>query len=247
MSRWVACFSLVFGVHLSALFLLLHEKTQESTAAALADAVVLDMVAAPPITQPDKPQPPVSHSQNRATPPPRDTPEGITQKKEAPSQKEPPPLQQDQLSVESRQVHPKQKQSPAKQQTSSTSQREARTPKEQVKKQEESDSSPPAAALLSARANAFSNWKGLINARLEKYKHYPRMAHLRHQEGVAVIRIVISQTGDVLSVSLDQSSGFPSLDREALKLPKRAAPLPPPPQHMDDPSTVIMHINFEVI
>lgn len=51
------------------------------------------------------------------------------------------------------------------------------------------------------------------------------------------IRFVMDRAGKVLSSRLERSSGFPDLDREAVALPKRAQPLPKPPN--DKPGDTI--------
>jgi protein TonB len=55
-------------------------------------------------------------------------------------------------------------------------------------------------------------------------------AMARHEQGVPYIRFVMDRQGKVLSVSLERSSGMADLDREAMSLPKRAQPLPKPPE-----------------
>jgi protein TonB len=65
---------------------------------------------------------------------------------------------------------------------------------------------------------------------LNKVKRYPREAQFRHQQGVPYIRFVIDRTGAVLSSTLERPSGVRSLDIEAIALPKRAQPLPKPPE-----------------
>jgi TonB family protein len=52
---------------------------------------------------------------------------------------------------------------------------------------------------------------------------------LWRQQGVPYVRIVMDREGKVLSSRLERSCGFPDLDREAVALPKRASPLPSPP------------------
>lgn len=42
----------------------------------------------------------------------------------------------------------------------------------------------------------------------------------------------MNRDGKVLSVTLERSSGFGILDDEALALPKRAQPLPKPPEDL---------------
>ncbi|NKD86812.1 energy transducer TonB [Haematospirillum sp. 15-248] len=81
----------------------------------------------------------------------------------------------------------------------------------------------------SSAAAKMSLWHGQILSHLERHKHYPRLAKARYQEGTVVIRFRIARTGDVLSVGLEESSGFPLLDQEGLDLVRRASPLPPPP------------------
>ena len=61
-------------------------------------------------------------------------------------------------------------------------------------------------------------------------KRYPRDAHFAGQQGVPYMRFIMDRQGKVLSVRLERSSGFRSLDKEALALPKRAQPLPKPPE-----------------
>ena len=66
-------------------------------------------------------------------------------------------------------------------------------------------------------------------AQLAKYRRYPGTAIARRQQGVPYIRFVMDRQGKVLSSRLERPSGFPDLDREAVALPKRAQPLPKPP------------------
>lgn len=67
---------------------------------------------------------------------------------------------------------------------------------------------------------------------LNNAKRYPRDAHFARLQGVPYIRFTIDRSGKVLSVSLEHSSRVQSLDEEALRLPKRASPLPEPPEDM---------------
>ncbi|MFV0623597.1 energy transducer TonB [Sphingomonas sp. ac-8] len=85
---------------------------------------------------------------------------------------------------------------------------------------------PPAATP----SNAAPNWRGHVLAALNKVRRYPRDASFRRQQGVPYIRFTMSRSGKVLSVQLERSSGVRSLDREAMSLPKRAQPLPKPPE-----------------
>lgn len=84
---------------------------------------------------------------------------------------------------------------------------------------------PPAPQMSSGKPT----WQGLVLGALDKVKRYPRDARFARQQGVPYIRFTMDRQGKVLSVTLAQSSGFRSLDQEALSLPKRAQPLPAPP------------------
>lgn len=72
-------------------------------------------------------------------------------------------------------------------------------------------------------------WQGALLAQLEKFKRYPAEAMSAHQEGAPTITFTMDRLGHVLSVQLAHSSGHALLDAEAVALPKRAQPLPVPP------------------
>lgn len=84
---------------------------------------------------------------------------------------------------------------------------------------------PPAPRLSSGK----TTWQGLVLGRLNQFKRYPGYAQSRRQQGVPYIRFVMDRGGRVLSSNLERSSGFRSLDDEAVRLPRRAQPLPKPP------------------
>jgi len=85
---------------------------------------------------------------------------------------------------------------------------------------------PPAPRVAS---NGPDTWESRVLLALNKAKRYPRSAMFARQQGVPLIRFVMDRSGKVLSSRLEHSSGFPDLDREAVALPKRASPLPKPP------------------
>jgi protein TonB len=87
----------------------------------------------------------------------------------------------------------------------------------------------PAPSAPQVSSNAADTWEGRVLAALQKQRRYPRSAMMRRQQGVPYIRFTMDREGKVLSVRLDRSCGFPELDREAVALPKRASPLPKPP------------------
>lgn len=90
-----------------------------------------------------------------------------------------------------------------------------------------------------------SSWEGQVLAALNKVKRYPRTAMSRRQQGVPYIRFVLDREGRVISARLERSSGFAALDDEAASLPKRAQPLPKPPDHVKgDRIEMIVQVEF---
>jgi len=97
-------------------------------------------------------------------------------------------------------------------------------PPEQKAPIEQPPAPPPPAG------NAKPSWEGQVLAALHKVRRYPREAQFRKQQGVPYIRFVMDREGRVLSARLERSSGLRSLDEEAVSLPRRAQPLPRPPE-----------------
>ena len=90
-------------------------------------------------------------------------------------------------------------------------------------------------------------WQGALLAQLEKFKRYPSDAMADHQEGVPTVTFSMDRKGHVLSVRLTSSSGHALLDQEALALPKRAQPLPIPPDSVaGDPITLTVPVEFYI-
>lgn len=89
-------------------------------------------------------------------------------------------------------------------------------------------SPPPPAPRASSQKPA--DWQSRVLGRLNAVKAYPASARARRQQGVVLIRFTLDRKGNLLTVALERSSGFALLDREAVALPKRASPLPPPPE-----------------
>lgn len=102
--------------------------------------------------------------------------------------------------------------------------------------------SPPASSETAAGRKS---WEGDVLARLEQFRRYPASSRTRREEGQPVIRFVIDREGHVLSCVLEHSSGFSALDREAMSLPSRAQPLPPPPPERSGTTiTLVVPVEF---
>ncbi len=100
---------------------------------------------------------------------------------------------------------------------------------------------PPAAKP----SNAAPTWQGQVLAALQKVRRYPREAAFRRQQGVPYVRFVMNREGKVMSVRLERSSGVRTLDSEAVSLPKRAQPLPRPPEEVKgDTIELVVPVEF---
>lgn len=118
-----------------------------------------------------------------------------------------------------------------------------------------SSEAPPAPAQAAPAPGAASSkashdpltWQGALLAQLEKFKRYPSDAMADHQEGVPTVTFSMDRKGHVLSVTLASSSGHPLLDQEAVALPRRAQPLPVPPDSVQgDPITLTVPVEFYI-
>lgn len=74
-----------------------------------------------------------------------------------------------------------------------------------------------------------ARWQSRLMAHLERRKKYPADARRRGERGTVYVRFRIDDNGNVSSVSLAHSSGYPALDNEVLSLVRRASPVPAPP------------------
>ncbi|MPT47050.1 MAG: energy transducer TonB [Sphingobium sp.] len=105
----------------------------------------------------------------------------------------------------------------------------------------ESKPMPPAPQISTTNPT----WEGKVLAAINKVKRYPPAASARRQQGVPWIRFVMDRKGKVLSSQLERSSGQRLLDIEAVALPKRAQPLPPPPESMrGETIELVMQVEF---
>lgn len=85
----------------------------------------------------------------------------------------------------------------------------------------------PAAGAARVSASALASWKGDLMAELNRHKRYPSGSS---SNGTAIVAFSINRSGAVTSARLARSSGDSALDQEAVSLPRRASPLPKPPE-----------------
>ena len=89
-------------------------------------------------------------------------------------------------------------------------------------------SAAPAVGTAESRADAAS-WHGLVRAQIERHKSYPDEARAHGDKGVVQLAFTIDRAGRVLSSAITRSSGSAALDQKALATARRAQPFPPPP------------------
>lgn len=82
----------------------------------------------------------------------------------------------------------------------------------------------PSSASADKPAMSVASWRNLVAARLSQFPTNSNMP------GLAMVAFVVDRSGRVLSSSLRQSSGDRALDAQAVALPRRASPVPPPPE-----------------
>jgi TonB family protein len=73
------------------------------------------------------------------------------------------------------------------------------------------------------------DWDQEVLTRLERNKRYPAQAQGAGLQDVVYVHIIVDRSGRLLAAAVTRSKHFSLLDRAALDLVKRAAPLPPLP------------------
>lgn len=92
-----------------------------------------------------------------------------------------------------------------------------------------------------------ASWAKSVMAHLGRHKQYPREARATGDEGDVLVAISIGRDGRVLERHIHRSGGTASLDRAALGLVDRAAPLPAlPANFLTDRIEVIIPIRYRL-
>jgi len=65
-----------------------------------------------------------------------------------------------------------------------------------------------------------------VSGAVAKQRRYPQLAARKGWQGEVQLRVVVDGNGHLLEVSVQESSGFEVLDREAVEMVRRAAPFP---------------------
>lgn len=91
---------------------------------------------------------------------------------------------------------------------------------------------PPKAAAPSQEDmdDARGRYGNTLWGAIGKHKQYPRIAQMRGWQGEAVVELLLDGNGKLKSKKIIQSSGFETLDKQALEMVEKAAPFPAPPE-----------------
>lgn len=198
--RWTKALAIVLGIHALPVLIAVYWLGPPISAPSEEPAILIDMAPLAAPPEPPTELPPGPQQVQAETPQPRIEREVV----------ETPPLPNAAVAIPVRPPEP-----PREQATVATPETTAPP----------SRPAPPAPRLSSGQAS----WQSLVLGHLDRNKRYPRDAQFARQQGVPYIRFTMNRDGRVLSSSLDRSSGFRSLDIEAVALPRRAQPLPKPP------------------
>lgn len=88
----------------------------------------------------------------------------------------------------------------------------------------------PAAPSQEDINDANARYGNTLWGAISKHKQYPRIAQLRGWQGEAVVELQLDGNGKLKSKKIIQTSGFESLDKQALEMVEKAAPFPAPPE-----------------
>jgi protein TonB len=105
-------------------------------------------------------------------------------------------------------------------------------------------SRPQMGATSKAASKVLVTWQRAMLGRVQRFHRYPGGAH--NESGIAEVVFAIGRAGRVLSSRILKSSGYGTLDQDALKLIQRASPFPPPPVDVtDDRLTVVVPVRYD--
>lgn len=258
--RWGGSLLVVLGIHAGAAVGMLawHVPMMPPEAPPPAAAVMLDLAPLP--TAPPQPAEPPPPTLEQMLPEPEVPPEPVVEPMIEPIV-EPEPLPPPPVPVEvAMPEKPKPKPKPKEPPKPTPPKVEPPKPRAEAKPAPQTPPAPAAAASTTAPAapavgtpssatasvsRATPSWQGLLLGHLERHKRYPRSAQARRQEGVAQVRFTLDREGRVLSVRLEKTSGFESLDEETVAMVQRASPLPaPPPEIAQDRMELVVPVQF---
>jgi periplasmic protein TonB len=77
--------------------------------------------------------------------------------------------------------------------------------------------------------SARNQYGSTLGRAIAKHKSYPKIAQTRGWQGECWLDLKMDSNGNLLSASIKESSGYESLDKQALEMVRKASPFPSPP------------------
>jgi protein TonB len=110
---------------------------------------------------------------------------------------------------------------------------------------------PPSNRPLSKKSQAPSGGQKGARKAQPDYLHnpppvYPEQARVEHRQGVVLLLVSVSASGDPISISVGRSSGYTDFDNSAMTAVRRWKFRPASVGGMNIPSTVGIPVNFEL-
>lgn len=103
-------------------------------------------------------------------------------------------------------------------------------------------------ASSGGRVGAQQDYFSRLLAWLEKHKEYPARERRLRKQGVVRIAFTLHRNGSVSGATITQRSGHPGLDRAALKMLKKASPLPAVPADIPDHKLdLVVPVEFSLV
>jgi protein TonB len=88
----------------------------------------------------------------------------------------------------------------------------------------------PQAADEGRDRTLIEQYQRIISARIKQYEEYPPAAKRRYWEGTTVVQLRLTPEGKVTDISVVGKSGHEILDEAAVRMIRKASPLPLPPE-----------------
>jgi protein TonB len=92
----------------------------------------------------------------------------------------------------------------------------------------------PSPSSSASAAAAATSYRATLVAHLMRFKRWPAGAEARGENGTVFVSFTVSRNGRVSNARMSKSSGFASLDQEAMAWIQRAQPLPQFPAEMPE-------------
>jgi len=106
---------------------------------------------------------------------------------------------------------------------------------------------PPPAADEAPDPAQLERYGRSLSSLLARQQNYPRLAAMRGWEGEVQLRVTIARRGNIVATQIVRSSGFEVLDQNAVQLVAAAAPLPRPPEQLQNRDIqVIVPVHYKL-